>query len=163
MSNSVEIRVGSACDVAGWLELAREVEPLFGPMADVPEFREALAGAVEQGHAVSALANAVSSGSPVVGGVVVSPDTNSIEWLAVSQSARGQGAGKKLLQAALALLDPNRPILVQTFAPSCAEGLPARSLYLQFGFKDGDPMGPNPAGIPTVMMRRPPLPESQQA
>lgn len=154
MEQTVNVRRAEITDLEGWLELAREVEPLFGPMADVPEFREALAGAVEQGHAVSALANAVSSGSPVVGGVVVSPDTNSIEWLAVSSAARGRGAGKKLMEAALALLDPSRPILVQTFAPSCAEGLPARNLYLQFGFKDSEPMGPNPAGIPTVMMVR---------
>ena len=143
-------------DIEGWLSLAREVEHLFGPMAEAPGFREALGVAIEGQEAFTALLSSNGHDGSIVGGIVVSKATNSIEWLVVSESARGLGIGQRLLDSALDQLDPARPMAVQTFAPSSVEGLPARRLYLKAGFEDREPMGPNPAGVQTVLMVRPP-------
>ena len=44
-------------------------------------------------------------------------------------------------------------IYVQTFDKSVPQGRAARRLYLDFGFADHHPGGPNPAGIDTVVMK----------
>lgn len=51
-------RVATVEDFPGWITLAREVEPLFGPMADVPSFREALRRALAHGNALCVRAEA---------------------------------------------------------------------------------------------------------
>lgn len=145
------IRFAEPADAPAWLSIAREVEHLFGPMADVPEFQNALFGAFD---AQAALCLAGKSGA-IVGGVVISTQENSIEWLAVSRSARGAGLGRKLMRAALERLDPERPVRVQTFDASCPDGEAARRLYLACGFRDVEAMAPTPAGIATVLMERP--------
>lgn len=140
----------STCDdFAAWLDLAREVEPLFGPMVADQQFREGLRNAMATGEAIG-----IRSADTLAGGIVVARAANEIHWLAVAQVCRGQGLGRLLLEAALATLDRTQAISVQTFAPDVAAGLPARKLYQAFGFKDSAAAGPNPAGIPTVIMVR---------
>ena len=156
---SSTVRLAVLQDVEGWLALAKEVEDLFGPMSDVPEFREALAAAIEGGHAFTALRPSEKCLNSVTGGIVVSQEMNSIEWFVVSGAARGLGIGRQLLTAALAHLDSAKSVSVQTFAPSCSEGLAARQLYMKFGFEDREPMGPNPAGVQTVLMVKQPHPK----
>jgi hypothetical protein len=41
----------------------------------------------------------------------------------------------------------------QSFDKSVCEGEPARKLYLDLGFTDLKNGGPNPAGVPTVIMQ----------
>lgn len=156
---AASVRMAVSADVDGWLDLAREVEPLFGPMADVPEFRDALTAAIADNLAFSSFSSSPASTEPddrVLGGIVICKATNSIEWYVVAASARGLGIGGQLLQRAIDQLDPARPVSVQTFAPSIAEGLAARHLYRKLGFEDDRPMGPNPAGVATVLMVRRP-------
>ena len=153
-ASSVGLAVAS--DVEGWLSLACEVEPLFGPMADVPEFRDALTAAIAQKQAFTSSSAPAEFDNRVLGGIVICKATNSIEWLAVSASARGLGIGGRLLQLALDQLNPAQPVSVQTFAPSIPEGSAARHLYRKYGFEDHAPMEPNPAGIATVLMIKPP-------
>lgn len=150
-----QIRRATPDDIPSWLELAREVEHLFGPMADIPEFRHALQEAVRLGDASCATP---ASSSAIVGGIVISPASNSIEWLAVSRVARGAGLGRGLLALAIDNLDPGRPISVQTFAQTSPDGAAARQLYSSFGFTDREPKGPTPAGVPTVLMHKPAAP-----
>jgi GNAT superfamily N-acetyltransferase len=141
-------------DLDGWLALAREVEPLFGPMAESPDFQAALRQAIE-GHEAFCIRSGPEGAAPVLaGGVVVSKASNAIAWLAVSAGLRGQGRGKVLLAAALSHLDPTRPVTVQTFAAEISEGKAARDLYRGFGFTDQQDGGLNPAGVPTVVMQR---------
>jgi GNAT superfamily N-acetyltransferase len=147
----IQIRKARADDTEAWLRLARTVEPLFGPMADVPEFRAGLGDAIAGGTAIAA-----ETASAFAGGIVVDRCENAIAWLAVAPEARGLGIGAGLLRAALDLLDRTRPVAVQTFAPSCGDaGAAARSLYGRFGFVDGGQAEPTPAGLATVMMTRP--------
>jgi ribosomal protein S18 acetylase RimI-like enzyme len=147
-----QIRRAAPDDIPSWLLLAKEVEHLFGPMSDIPEFQRALHEAVRLGHASCA----VPASSPdIVGGIIISPASNSIAWLAVSRAARGAGLGRGLLSAGVADLDPNKPIFVQTFAPVSPAGATARQLYSAFGFTDHESKEPTPAGVPTILMRKP--------
>lgn len=155
MSNST-VQLAVPQDIEGWLVLAKEVEHLFGPMSEIPEFQEALRVAIKNGHAFTALRSSGDCTNSVMGGIVISQEMNSIEWLVVAGAARGLGIGRQLLSAVMVHLDSARPISVQTFAPSSAEGLAARQLYMNFDFEDREQMGPNPAGVPTVLMVKPP-------
>ena len=150
------VRLAIPEDIEGWLALAKEVEHLFGPMAEVPEFKDALAKVIADKQAFASPHGSSPLANSILGGIVVSKETNSIEWLVVSASARGLGIGGQLLEAALNRLDSARPIAVQTFAPSVPEGLAARRLYQKFGFEDRENMGLNPAGIDTVLMVKSP-------
>lgn len=149
------IRNAEPEDVPGWLALAREVEHLFGPMSEVPEFRAALETAIDGGHALAAVAPSEDGAEELAGGIVFSPEAGTIEWLAVSTRAREAGLGRELLAAAIARLDPARPVRVQTFAPASPDGAAARRLYASFGFEDREDAEATPAGVPTVIMVRP--------
>lgn len=137
-------------DLDAWRQVAREVEPLFGPMVDVPGFQEAIAACVDAGNAWSVLD---AEGRPV-GFVAVDRHANDITWLAVSSAHRGRGLGAELVRAGIDALDGSRPVTVETFAPGVPHGVGARALYLGFGFTDTDTVSTNPAGIPTIVMKR---------
>jgi hypothetical protein len=47
---TMEARVAERADFGPWLELAAEVEPLFGPMARDPVFQRALSRNIARGH-----------------------------------------------------------------------------------------------------------------
>lgn len=141
-------------DFDQWIRLAREVEPLFGPMVEDPGFREGLRQALVDRNAFCVRREDGEAGQNIQGGIVVSPRDNEILWFAVAGSSRGQGVGKVLLDGAIRHLDPQRPMIVTTFDRSVEAGLPARRLYRRHGFKDDRPGGLNPAGIPTVVMVR---------
>jgi len=137
-------------DFDAWIELARAMEPLFGPMADVEEFQTGLRTVIDAGAAFSA-----GIEESFAGGIVIDPGANAVVWLAVSATARGLGLGSELMRAGLAALDSLRPVSVQTFAPGVAEGAAARRLYARFGFAGEKPAEPTPTGIATVVMARP--------
>ncbi|MDT8904008.1 GNAT family N-acetyltransferase [Anaeroselena agilis] len=134
-------------DTEAWLALAREVEPLFGPMAGEAGFIQAVEEII-----AARKAYCVRDREGLAGGVAVSG--NAIEWLAVAARARGKGYGRALLAFALEKCDPALAVTVQTFDASCPEGAAARQLYTDAGFVETEKAGPNPAGVGTVMMRR---------
>ncbi len=139
-------------DFEGWLRLAQEVEPLFGPMVQDPDFRKGLRQAILDGHALCVRTEAGSDEQRLLGGIVIAPKANEILWFAVTKEKRGKGIGRTLLQAAIEHLDKSRPIIVTTFDQTVAAGTPARNLYHTVGFREFSPAGANPAGIPTVTM-----------
>lgn len=138
-------------DVDAWIELAREVEPLFGPMAEDPAFHEGLKQAINNDTAFC-----VKEADCLLGGIVIIPDLNEIAWFAVAQEARSQGIGSNLLDYAIKKLDKDQPITVTTFAPEIESGKPAVNLYKKFGFKETKSGPMNPAGIQTVVMEKAP-------
>lgn len=138
-------------DFSAWLDLAKEVEHLFGPMSNEESFKSALISAIEEGHVFCIKEN----NSSLCGGIFIVPADNEIGWLAVSKGCRCQGAGTILLKYAIDHLDYTRPIKLVTFADTVLEGLSARKLYLKYGFTDHESMGKNPAGFPVVLMVRP--------
>ena len=149
----MDIVCSKAADFNAWISLAREVEPLFGPMADEKDFQEALRKAISLRTAFCIYSEPNGGKKDLIGGVVISKDANEIAWLAVSQQYRGKGYGRKLIEYAISKLNPEENIFVQTFDKSIPEGKSARKLYSDFGFTDFKDGGLNPAGVPTVVMR----------
>lgn len=149
----MEVVCSEEKDFDAWISLAREVEPLFGPMADEISFQEALRHAISLNTAFCIYSKINGGRREFAGGIVISEDTNEIAWLAVSQKCRGKGYGRKLIEFALSSLNPQKDIFVQTFDKSVHEGEPARKLYLASGFTDFKDGGLNPAGVSTVIMR----------
>jgi GNAT superfamily N-acetyltransferase len=145
------IRLVTESDIDGWLELAREVEPLFGEMAGNEDFINGVKGCIGSSSALCA-----AEGNDIEGVVAFSRAENEICWLAVRERSRSKGYGRELLQAALSCLDSKRPVAVQTFSAGIEAGEAARKLYTGFGFKDYKDAGANPAGINTVIMKREP-------
>lgn len=154
----MKIETATQDDFESWLDLARQVERLFGPMAGEETFRQALRQAMDGGQAFCIREGTGGSGSRLCAGIVVSPEENGIEWFAVAEDHRDRGLGRALLQFAIDRLDSRRDMSVQTFAPGVPEGAAARRLYLGFGFRDHILTDPTPAGIPTVLMVRPGAP-----
>jgi GNAT superfamily N-acetyltransferase len=124
----VTVSEGTRGDVASRLEIAREVEPLFGPL---PDFESTLQRNIGRG---TALCVRDPSGQ-VLGGMLLraAPHTQ-ITWLAVRSSARRGGVGHALVAEALRRCPPPGEVLVDTFGEDSIEGYPARRLYESFGF-----------------------------
>lgn len=139
-------------DYEAWISLAREIEFLFGPMADEEVFQQALKQAISENRAFC-IRQKVGNNISLKGGIVISKDANEIVWLAVSGKYRRTGLGRQLLDFAIGKLNLKDTIFVQTFDKSIPEGLAARRLYLDKGFIDLKDGGLNPAGIPTVIMK----------
>lgn len=152
--NKIDIADATIDDLPGWLELAGEVEPLFGPMAHEESFRDHLKKSIAN-RCCFCVRPETPGHAMLRGAIAVSFDTNEICWLAVSRVDRGNGLGRLLLAHALTRLDPARDIRVQTFADGVTEGRAARALYLHFGFRDCAMSDPTPTGIPTVIMKKP--------
>ncbi len=115
-------------DVASWLEIVREVEPLFGPM---PGFESVLVRNIGRGTALCARD---ASGQVLGGALLQAPPDTRITWLAVRASARRRGIGRALVAEALRRCQPPCEVLVDTFGSDKAEGRAARGLYESFGF-----------------------------
>lgn len=146
------IRLVKPGDIPAWLELAREVEPLFGPMADSDDFRNGIRQVILD---ESAFCGETEGGT--IGGIIaLNRQRNEIAWLAVASACRGRGIGRLLMETAMRELDSTAEILVQTFAAGIASGTSARALFTGFGFTDAEAAGKNPAGIDTVIMKRRP-------
>lgn len=149
----MDIQYARLDDFDAWIELAREYEHLFGPMADILSFRNAIKEAILCEAAFCIGSQSDKKNSELKGGIVISKETNEIAWLAVSEKYRGEGLGRKLLEFAIGRLDPQKHILIETFDESVPEGLAARKLYSSSGFVDYKKGTNNPAGIPTVIMQ----------
>jgi ribosomal protein S18 acetylase RimI-like enzyme len=131
---------GTQDDVASWLEIAREVGPLFGPM---PDFESTLRRNIGRGTALCVR----DPGGQVLGGMLLraAPHTQ-ITWLAVRSSARRQGVGHALVAEALRRYPPPCEVLVDTFGEDIIEGYPARRLYESLGFLPGEDLPDGPEG-----------------
>ena len=148
------VRPSKLKDFPHWLKLAKEVEPLFGPMVDDPNFCDGLRKAIREGRAFCfTQGERDGSSEAFFGGILISEEANEILWLVVAERSRGRKIGTALLSEALSRLDRTRPITVTTFDRSLAAGIPARRLYESVGFHYTGEAGLNPAGIPTVVMK----------
>jgi len=149
-----EINISDLFDMAGWLLLAKEAEPLFGPMIESPEFFEGLRQALIDENAFCIRDEKNMDNCGLCGGIIISKENNSIIWFVVGSKFRNKGLGKKLMTEAMKHLDHSKPITVNTFEDTVQDGLPARRLYHKFGFRDSAKGKSNQAGIQTVIMTR---------
>lgn len=133
-------------DIKSWLDLASEVEYLFGPMVDDPQFINVLKKNIDR---YSAFCVREDDGLPctrLLGGVLFSATHAphyKIGWLAVSSKARNKGIATSLLTYILSIVDKPAEITVVTFGEDVSDGRPARHLYQKFGFAPQDDVIPN--------------------
>jgi GNAT superfamily N-acetyltransferase len=135
------VRLATNADIASWLEIVREVEPLFGPM---PLFDVTLKSNIARGTALCA----DNSTGGVTGGLLLggeAPD-HWIRWLGVRISARTQGVGNALVQEAVARCPRPCTISLATFGADNVQGKPARELYGHLGFVAGEMLPRGPEG-----------------
>lgn len=137
-------------DYKQWIILVKEVEHLFGEMAKHEQFQEALRQAIEDKRAICIKDNV----KKLLGGIIICKETNNILWFAVLDEVKGKGLGEKLLIKALSELNMAKDIFVQTFSKECEAGIPARKLYMKHKFEDYRDGEINPAGLPTVIMKK---------
>ncbi len=129
VSESAVIRLATIEDVPAWLEIAKQVEPLFGPMPDIETH---IRRAIDHGTALVVIDRA----KEVVGAALLSRDDqpHRIHWLAVRAESRRAGIGSSLLQAIIERWDDGQLIDVITFGADVSEGEAARALYRAHGF-----------------------------
>ncbi|HOY30581.1 MAG TPA: GNAT family N-acetyltransferase [Bacteroidales bacterium] len=137
-------------DFETWIALAREVEPLFGPMADSIEFHEGIKNCIQNNNAYGIK----NDQGNLAGIIALDRHNNEILWLAVGKKHRGNNYGDKLVKKAIAELESNGDIYVRTFSVKVEEGRSARIIYERNGFSDLKDAGKNPADIETVIMVR---------
>jgi len=128
-------------DLPGWLDLAAEVEPLFGPMVGDPAFAGALERNIDRGTAFCVRAGDGPPGAPLLGGMLFSPTRAphyEIGWLAVAACARRRGVGRALVERAQALTPPEARLSVVTFGAAQPGAVPARAFYCRLGFAPGE-------------------------
>jgi len=140
---SVILRAEAAADrdLASWLELVREVEPLLGPM---PDFVAHARRAVDRGSGFVVR----DRDDTVLGAALLShsPASRKIHWLAVRADARRRGVARVLLAAIMARWPPPDDIEVVTFGPHVSYGQPARALYESAGFRPAEILPAGPEG-----------------
>ena len=117
-------------------EIAREVEPLFGPM---PDFEAILIRKIDEGAALCIRSHSEGDAACVLGGLLLggSPPQGWIGWLAVRSRARSASIGQCLIEAAIERLKGFDRISVDTFRAENIEGRAARRLYERVGFVAG--------------------------
>jgi len=142
------IRLAAIKDYEAWIELSKEVESLFGPMAEVKEFQEGIKECIKNKNAYCV----ETQNHSVAGIVALDREKNEIAWLAVGKKFRGKKYGGDLLKKAIEELQTNGDIYVQTFSPEEEEGKSALSLYEKNGFEYLKKAGLNPAGVKTIIM-----------
>ncbi len=121
-------------DIPAWLDLAREVEDLFGaPMSRDEAFRQTLERKVAGGTAYCVRENWGGPGIPLAGALLWRPNANEIGWLAVARRWQRRGIGSALLRHVVELTTQPE-IRVTTFARDVVGGEPARAFYLRHGF-----------------------------
>jgi ribosomal protein S18 acetylase RimI-like enzyme len=128
-------------DIPSWLELAAEVEPLFGPM---PSFESRIRRAIKRDTALVVR----DPREVVLGAALVSADPRDrqIRWLAVRESARRRGVARILMTEIMQRWPAPCNLEVLTFAPDVAGAEPARGLYQSLGFLPQEPSLTEPAG-----------------
>lgn len=143
-----DVVIATAADLPAWRRLAREVEPLFGPMVGQPDFEAALVRKVERGYALCVREDNADAGANLLGGLLWSahPPRYRIGWLAVTTHVRRHGVGRQLVAVALDWVVLPAIVEVVTFGDDNREGLPARRFYLALGFVPAEAAPPGPEG-----------------
>ncbi|WP_431983322.1 N-acetyltransferase family protein [Streptomyces qinglanensis] len=151
----MSVRPARETDLPGLLRLAGEVEHWFGPMVEEPGFHRALEEHIRRSTALLA----VSAQADVLGGLLFAPTHPEyhVDWLVVSEAARGTGVGRALMaEAVRRFVRGPGSIEVVTFGaghPGAVAG-GARIFYERLGFTPAEAAGPGPEGGSRQVFRR---------
>ena len=151
----MQVVVACEGDVAAWLDLAAEVEPLFGPMVEDPLFRQALSRSIGRESAYCVREGGGLAGAPLLGGLLFSihPPEYRIGWLAVREGSRRHGVGRQLVEHVLGRVQPPAEVSVVTFVATEPEGMAARLFYQRLGFSPAELTSFGPAKLPRQVFR----------
>ena len=145
----MQVEVAELRDIRSWLDLAAEVEALFGNMLDDHGFYDVLLRSIDRRSAYCVRERDGPPGAPLMGGMLFSPGRPNrpkyrIGWLAVAERWRRRGVGRRLVEHALRQVKRPATISVVTFGDDVDSGKPARLLYERIGFSPAElaPIGP---------------------
>lgn len=152
----MHVIVAQPADVPAWLQLASEVEFLFGPMVHEPAFHRTLNNNIARGTAFCIREADGPAGVALLGGLLFSPKppTYKIGWLVVTQESRCRGIGQRLVNHVVNLVQPPAELLVTTFGADILAGQPARHFYERLGFTAAETALPGPEGGSRQVFRR---------
>jgi GNAT superfamily N-acetyltransferase len=134
----MHVTLAQPADIPAWLDLAAEVEPLFGPMVADPGFHAALERNIARQTAFCIREQDGAPGVPLMGALLFSATHASrykIGWLAVAQRWRRQGVAQALVEHCFRLVQPPAELSVVTFGTDNLAGSPARRFYERMGFE----------------------------
>ncbi len=151
----MRVEIAQMADFSSWLELAAEVEPLFGAMVNEPKFRNSLQSCIRRSAALCVREGDGPPGTPLLGGLLFSarPPQYRIGWLAVASRSRRRGVATALVRHAIGLVQPPGEVIVHTFREDNEEGKAARLFYERMGFHAAE-MATGPNDIPVQVFRR---------
>lgn len=148
----VTIVLATEDDFGAFLELASEVEDLFGPMVDEPGFHDAVRRNISRRSAFFARG---SLGTPA-GGLLFSlhhHPTYAVRWFVVAERFRSKGLGEALLAEAFCKwVRPPCRVEVVSFGPD-HPGARALHFHERLGFRGAEPAQPGPEGGSRQMFR----------
>jgi GNAT superfamily N-acetyltransferase len=153
----MRVDVAQIEDVPQWLNLAAEVEFLFGPMLNDTAFQRGLEESIRRGTAFCVREADGPPGTPLMGAILVSlthAPHYKIRWLSVARRWRRCGVGRRLVQHVFGLAQPPAEISVVTFGADSAAGQPARRFYEQMGFYAAEAAPNGPEGGSRQIYRR---------
>src|SRR5687767_4385541 len=105
----MHVALAQPADIPAWLDLAAEVEFLFGPMAADPGFRAALERHMERQTAFCIREQDDVPGVPLMGALLFSarhPPHYKIGWLAVAERWRQRGVANMLVEYCFQFIQP---------------------------------------------------------
>ena len=153
----MQIALAQRADIAPWIELAAEVEFLFGPMIGDPSFHAAIERSIQRQTAFCIRVPPDAPGSPLMGALLFSPvhaPRYKINWLAVAQRWRRRGVAQALALHCFELIQPPAELAVVTFGDDIEAGQPARRFYERMGFHAAEAAPAGPEGGTRQVYRR---------
>ena len=153
----MQVMLAQPEDNPAWLDLAAEVEFLFGPMVADTSFHAALERAIQRRMAFCVREQAGIPGAPLMGALLFSATHAPhyrISWLAVAQRWRRQGVGQALVTHCFGLIQPPAELSVITFGADRTAGRPARDFYERMGFHAAEAAPDGPEGGTRQVFRR---------
>jgi GNAT superfamily N-acetyltransferase len=153
----MHVALAQLADIPAWLDLAAEVEPLFGPMVADPGFRAALARNIERQTAFCIREQDGAAGTPLMGGLLFSATHvphYKIGWLAVAQRWRRHGVAQALVEHCFQLIQLPAELSVVTFGAGNLAGQAARDFYERMGFQAAEAAPNGPEGGTRQVYRR---------
>ena len=153
----MQVTLAQPADIPAWLDLAAEVEFLFGPMVNDRAFHEALERSIQRQTAFCIREQDDVPSTPLMGALLFSATHAphyKISWLAVSRRWRRRGIGRALVAHCIALIQPPAVLSLITFGPDNEAGVPARQFYESMGFHAAESAPNGPEGGTRQIYRR---------
>lgn len=119
-------------DIDSWMELLELVKDNF-PGLDKEAYEKGLQVSIMKKEALLAKENGL-----VVGALAFSNDCNELVFLAVHPEYRKMGIAQNLIKKMVSLFPTGTQLSVITYREGDLQGLAARKLYQNFGFRCGE-------------------------